>query len=155
MVLKSPATGSLQRALEKLAVDSPQSGNPMSVEDLQQLSSDIESQVPISGPEQASTIIPEGDLRNQVSGVLAGTPEQKSHARRGALKGAVTGAGAGAISSGIAGGISEAPRGLFMAIPGAMAGYQRGMSSGRKEELMRVLQAAQEQSLPATEDVPA
>ena len=149
MSINISVKGSLSRAVEKLAADLTQPRGAMSVEDLQQLSSDIESQVPISGPEQAATILPEGGLRQQVSGVLQGTPEVTSQARKGALRGALAGAGAGALGTGIAGGLSEAPKGLFMAVPGALAGYQKGLSSGRREELMRVLQEAQEQSTPA------
>ena len=148
MSVKTSALGSLQKAMAKYAEDSLLKPRSMTAEQLQQLSADIESQVPISGPAQAAEIIPEGPARSEIGGVLQGTPEQRSSGRKGALKGALASAGVGALGSGLAGGVEQAPKGLFLAIPGAIGGYQKGVADKRQQQLMEALQRAQQQQVP-------
>ena len=108
-------------------------------EELQQLSADLESRARLSGPEATAAVVPEGDMRQQVQQALAGTPQQRSAAQKGALGGAAISAGLGAATKAALGGLSEAPKGLIMAIPGALAGYQNTAVNAKRNAIQEAL----------------
>jgi hypothetical protein len=108
-------------------------------EELQQLSAELESRARLSGPEATAAVVPGGPVRQQVQDALAGTPQQRTDAQKGALRGAAISAGLGAATKGVLGGLAEAPKGLFMAVPGAVAGYQNAAITSKRDAVRDAL----------------
>lgn len=113
---------------------------PLTEQDLEDLSSDITTTMAFHGADEASQIVPEGNLRERIRGI-GGKPDahQLRSGAIGATGGGLLGAGVGALSTGLSRGRRYAPRGLLAAIPGAAAGYAVGHGNASRKQVLEAL----------------